>query len=64
MIINADIIIIIIFLSSAEVTWSMKISEPGDGVSTSRVMHVRNLPEECNEMDIRSLCSQFGSVDR
>ena len=36
----------------------MSTSEP------SKVIHMRNLPEECNEMDIRSLCSQYGNVDR
>lgn len=35
------------------------------GPSTpSKVLHVRNLPEECNEMDIRSLCRQFGNINK
>ncbi len=27
-------------------------------------MHIRNLPEECTEMDIRALSAQFGLVNR
>eukprot|EP00288_Rhodomonas_lens_P015468 CAMPEP_0177705912 /NCGR_PEP_ID=MMETSP0484_2-20121128/8951_1 /TAXON_ID=354590 /ORGANISM="Rhodomonas lens, Strain RHODO" /LENGTH=95 /DNA_ID=CAMNT_0019217351 /DNA_START=377 /DNA_END=661 /DNA_ORIENTATION=+ len=30
----------------------------------SKVLHIRNLPEECNEMDIRTLASQYGEVHR
>ncbi len=30
----------------------------------SKVLHIRNLPEECTEMDLRSLSCQFGLVNR
>ena len=30
----------------------------------SRVLHLRNLPEECTEMDLRQIASQFGMVVR
>ena len=30
----------------------------------SKVLHIRNLPEECTEMDLRSLSAQFGIVVR
>eukprot|EP00286_Rhodomonas_abbreviata_P023653 CAMPEP_0181314790 /NCGR_PEP_ID=MMETSP1101-20121128/15010_1 /TAXON_ID=46948 /ORGANISM="Rhodomonas abbreviata, Strain Caron Lab Isolate" /LENGTH=236 /DNA_ID=CAMNT_0023421915 /DNA_START=483 /DNA_END=1190 /DNA_ORIENTATION=- len=33
-------------------------------LAPSKVLHIRNLPEECNEMDLRTMSSQFGEVHR
>ena len=30
----------------------------------SKVIHLRNLPEDCSEADLRALCEVFGCINR